>query len=93
MSAFVLEDIVTRQIRFLRAYFAGKVRRLKLVQLGVLVNATGLTRSKLLKYRAVAKTDPETKKCYQVGIVLRENGRFEVYSDFMLVNEYIDPEY
>ena len=23
---------------------------------------------------------------------MRENGRFEVYSDFMLVNEYVDPE-
>ena len=44
--------------------------------------------SPLLKYRAVAKYDPETKTKYQVGIVLRENGRFEVYSDFMLVREY-----
>ena len=44
--------------------------------------------SPLLKYRAVAKTDPETNTKYQVGIVLRENGRFEVYSDFMLVREY-----
>ena len=25
-----------------------------------------------------------------MGIVVRENGRFEVYSDFMLVNEYIN---
>ena len=23
---------------------------------------------------------------------MRENGRFEVYSDFMLVNEYINPK-
>ena len=27
-----------------------------------------------------------------MGIVVRMNGRFEVYSDFMLVNEYINPK-
>ena len=48
--------------------------------------------SKLLKYRAVAKREPgDDGKYYQVGLVLRENGRFEVYSDFMLVNQYINP--
>ena len=26
-----------------------------------------------------------------MGIVLRENGRFEVYADFILVNEYTNP--
>ena len=32
--------------------------------------------------------DPGTKKFYQVGIVVRASGRFEVYSDFVLVHEY-----
>lgn len=49
---------------------------------------TTLMPSPLLKYRSVAKLDPLTGKHYQVGLVLRENGRFEVYSDFMLTNEY-----
>ena len=66
---------------------------MKLVQLGVLVNSTNMQPAKLLKYRAVAKTEPgEGGKRYSVGLVLRDNGRFEVYSDFMLVNEYINPQ-
>ena len=48
--------------------------------------------SKLLKYRSISKIDSKGKR-YQVGLVVRENGRFEVYSDFMLVNEYINPDY
>ena len=48
--------------------------------------------SKLLKLRSVSKVDPKTKKTYQVSVAVRENGRFEVYSDFMLVNEYFDPK-
>ena len=51
-----------------------------------------LSISKLLKYRAVVKIDPLTEKQYHVGLVLRENGRFEVYSDFMLVSEYLNPQ-
>lgn len=47
--------------------------------------------SKLIKYRSISKTDDSGKR-YQVGLVLRENGRFEVYSDFMLVNDYWDPK-
>ena len=46
--------------------------------------------SPLLKFRAVAKIDPKTKKHYQVSVVIRENGAMEVYSDFMLVNEHIN---
>ena len=61
------------------------------MQLGVLVNSTDQTVSKLLKYRSAVKFDQRTKKHYQVGIVLRENGRYEVYSDFMLVYEKWDP--
>ena len=94
MSALVLEDVNTRQLRFLRAYYTeleeGSKRRFKLVQLGVMPNQTQFSVSPLVKYRSVAKTDPKGKK-YQVGIAMRENGRFEVYSDFMLVNEYINP--
>ena len=52
-----------------------------------------LSVSKLLKFRSVVKTDPLTKKHYHVGLVLRENGRFEVYSDFMLVSEHYKPEF
>ena len=49
--------------------------------------------AKLLKYRAVAKREPgKDGKSYMVGLVLRDNGRFEVYSDFMLVNEYVNPQ-
>ena len=60
--------------------------------MGIHVNPTLTDKSPLVKYRSVAKIDPKTKQSYQVGIVVRENGRFEVYSDFMLVNEYINPK-
>ena len=49
---------------------------------------TKLETSPLIKHRSVAKKDPKTGKLYTVSIVVRENGRFEVYSDFMLVYEY-----
>ena len=64
---------------------------LKLVQLGILVNHSKAEKSAVLKYRAVAKTDPKTQINYHVGLVLREKGRLEVYSDFMLVQEYFEP--
>ena len=98
MDALVLEDLRTRQIRFLRVFYtemedrSGKVnKRFKLVQLGVMPNHTVMSPSPLLKYRSVAREDPLTGQKYQVGLVLRANGRFEVYSDFMLVNEYMNP--
>ena len=47
-----------------------------------------MTNSPLLKYRSVSKISEQTGKKYQIGVVLRENGRFEVYSDYILVNEY-----
>ena len=93
----MLEDLKTRQIRFLRVELPssdsskGK-SRLKFVQLGVMVNHTHLTISPLIKYRSVCKTNPKSGKKFQVALVLRENGRFEVYSDFILVNEYYDPK-
>ena len=64
--------------------------QLKFVQLGVLVNHSPMTASKLVKYRSVCKTRDSGKK-YQVGLVVRENGRVEFYSDFILVNEYYNP--
>ena len=73
-------------------------KKMKLVQLGVVITKSDyLTNSPLLKFRSVAKTeiDPITKKKfrYQVAIAVRQNGRIEVYSDFMLVDEYYDPEH
>ena len=62
------------------------------MQLGIQVNHSRLVRSPLIKYRSVSKVDPKTGKQYQVGLVLRQSGRFEVYSDFMLVNEYMNPK-
>ena len=64
---------------------------LKLVQLGVMVTMQKLSSSPLLKYRSICKKDPATDKSYQVAIVLRQNGRFEVYSDFVRVYEYYNP--
>ena len=52
-----------------------------------------MTVSPLIKIRDVSKIDPKTGKKYHASIVVRENGRFEVYSDFMLVNEYSNPAY
>ena len=44
--------------------------------------------SPLRKYRYVIKKSEENGKLYHVGLVLRENGRVEIYSDFMKVSEY-----
>ena len=38
----------------------------------------------------MVKKDPKTEKSYHVGLVLRKNGHLEVYSDFLLVYEYMD---
>ena len=93
MSAIVLEDLETRQIRFLRAFYSetGTQRKINLVQLGVMITKTNMSVSPLIKYRSVAKYDENLKKHYQISIVIRQNGRLEVYSDFILVNEYINP--
>ena len=100
MSCFVLEDLQSRQIRYLRAYYeerglAGEEvhRKLNLVQLGVMITKTNMSVSPLIKYRSVAKYDSYLKKHYQIGIVVRQNGRIEIYADFMLVNEYVNPLY
>ena len=63
-------------------------KQLKLLQLGILVSLSKKMPSKLIKYRSVVKFDTQKQKHYQVAIVLRESGRIEVYSDFILVSEY-----
>lgn len=49
--------------------------------------------SPLLKFRSVVKYDSETCKFYQLCIVVRLNGCFEVYSNFMLVSNHYDKNY
>ena len=44
--------------------------------------------SPLIKYRGTVRHDDQTKSQYYVGIVLRENGRVEVYFDFTLVHSF-----
>lgn len=98
MSAIVLECLKTRQIRFLRTTYSENLdnlgletnRKLKLVQLGVMITETIMEVSPLVKYRSVAKYDAKLDKHYQVAVVVRQNGRFEVYSDFILVNEFMN---
>ena len=58
-------------------------KQLNFVQLGVLVNHSPMTASKLVKYRSVCKVKNNSNKKYQVGVVVRENGRVEFYSDFI----------
>ena len=60
--------------------------------MGIKVSKSDQIMSPLLKIRSVAKRDPRTKVKYQVTLVLRMNGRFEVYSDFSLVNEHYNPK-
>ena len=100
-SAVVVESLIDRQLHFLRisqkheddnnSSPGGKIK-LKLVQLGLLINKSKVEKTPVLKYRAVAKFDPKTQKSYHVGLVVRESGRLEVYADFMLVYEYMNPE-
>lgn len=101
MTSLVLEHLETRQVRFLRVDTpsemengdgtTSKKNKLKFVQLGVL-NPSYLQTSPLLKYRTVAKVDEASGSRYQVSVVVRENGAFEVYSDFSLVNEFYNPQ-
>ena len=92
--SLVLEEINTRIIRFLKIDYndgsTGADKKIVLSQLGVLVSKTRLSPSPLLKYRSIARIDHNTGKSYHVGIVVRKNGRWEVYSDFMLVYDWYD---
>ena len=53
--------------------------------------AQHLEKSPLLKFRSAASQDSVTGKWYFVGIALRENGRVEIYSDFIYVDQFHDP--
>ena len=61
MTSIVLEDLSTRQIRFLRVQVPdaeGPKKAVKFVQLGLVVNNTSMSVSPLLKYRSVSKINP-----------------------------------
>ena len=49
-----------------------------------------LEKSPLLKFRSSATLDPITGKWYHLGLLLRENGRVEIYADFVRVSIYDD---
>ena len=66
-------------------------KAVKFVQLGLVANSSIMSPSPLLKFRTTTKTNPKTNKRYQVGLAVRENGRLEVYTDFILVNEFMNP--
>ena len=92
VSSIVLESLKYGSLKFLSVEPTTEgIEPLKFVQLGVNQNYSRLSVSKLIKYRSVCKYDKETKKKHQVGVVVRENGRVEFYSDFILVNEYYNP--
>ena len=97
MTTIVLENIKTSQVRFIKAELEKDKqkdsRTINFIQLGLHVNPTLTKASPLIKFRSVIKKDARTGKKYQIGLVLRQNGRFEVYSDFMLVNEYLNPSF
>ena len=44
----------------------------------------------MLKFRSVSKLNPCTKKYFQVALAVRVNGCVDFYSDFVLVNEYMN---
>ena len=47
--------------------------------------------SPVLKFRSVTKEDPETGKFFQCSILVRLDGSFEFYSDFMLTDRIAFP--
>ena len=53
-----------------------------------MANESFLTKSPLHKYRGLSALSENSGKRYHIGVVLRQNGRFEVYYDYILVNEY-----
>ena len=55
-----------------------------------MVTKSKLSTSPLWKYRAISRIDVKTNKSYNVGIAVRQNGRWEVYNDFMLVYDWYD---
>ena len=82
-SCLVIEDLITRDIRFLRIQKCSEFE-MQIVGLGQYNSAAeNLSQSKVLKFRSSARYDQETGKWYHVGVLLRENGRLEFYSDFI----------
>ena len=92
ICSITLENRTTREIRFVRVVADNSKDQLNFVQLGILVNHSRMTVSPLIKYRSMGKIDQKTGKRYQVSLALRQNGRIEVYSDFILVNEFYNPQ-
>ena len=45
-----------------------------------------------MKYRGVVRLDDSTGEMYYVGLVLRMNGRVEIYYDFTLVDSFFWPK-
>ena len=67
VTSIVLENLRTRQIRFMRAELPdndGEDKTLNFIQLGIHVNPTLTKPSPLIKYRSVAKIDYNTGKNY-----------------------------
>ena len=89
----MLEELKSRLIRHLKIDYhvdAIKGKNLLVSQLGNMITKSKLTPSPLLKYRGVSRIDPKTGEGYNIAIVVRQNGRWEVYSDFMLVYDWYD---
>lgn len=66
----------------------------KLMLIGLSIKDTSATDSSpLLKFESTASRDQSERsdgsKWYHVGLLLRENGRVEVYADFILVDEIV----
>lgn len=93
-SCIVVEDVKTRVISYLTFRMVQDSHGqniMHMIGLGVKDEEKKLKKSKLLKFRSTASFNEDTEKWYFVGIVLRENGRVEVYADFILVDHFYDP--
>ena len=89
----VLENLANRQLRFFRIEFKVKdddTECLNLIQLGLLTNvAKDKDISPIVKSRSKVFTDDQGKFSHQL-VAIRENGRVDFYSNFMLVSDYFD---
>lgn len=95
-SCLVLEHQQTREVRFLKIKMPTNPReQLTLLALGLPteVNEENDDLSPLLKYRGAVRKDEDTGSLYYVGLVLRLNGRVEVYFDFTLVDQFYKQRY
>jgi len=99
MSAILIENRQNNELSFFRCFFKKGMMKfpdtLRLVRLGLQkTNDPDGENSPLKKYVYASRQTSAEKgsKTFMVGIVLRENGRVEFYSDFMQVDEHYDPE-